>query len=142
MLWKYLVEVELLSPGLSILLDMDFVAGFESVDCLIGKLDTGSKSIRSFGSRMSQFTNVKPLIKVYSCLMVPPSDLACSLALRLYVSWSTINPYRYIAPTYQSRPLRLPPSVLPVAGHHYNLRSLRRQCTHIKHGRHSSNLRT
>ena len=71
----------LLSPCFPILLNVDVVIGLEGMDGLVGEFDTmGSSAITR--AVLELRTYVKPLIKVNSCLMVPPCDLALSLALK------------------------------------------------------------
>ena len=70
----------LLSPSLSILLHVDMAVGLEGVNGLVGELDT-AKNSEVLHIQPGVITYVKPLMMVYSCLMVPPCFLALSLAL-------------------------------------------------------------
>ena len=64
---------------------MDMVVTLQGMDGIVRKLDSDSKQFSDgFGERVGcgkVWAYVKPLIRVNSCLMVPPCDLALSLAL-------------------------------------------------------------
>ena len=66
-----------LSLDLTVLFDVDVVVGLEDADFVIRELDTRTIS---WAMALCGGTYVKPLIKVNSCLISPPSDLAFSLA--------------------------------------------------------------
>lgn len=59
----------LLCLDLSILLNMHMVAALKDVDVVVRVLDTGWSVI---SETRTSVTYVKPLIREYSCLMVPP----------------------------------------------------------------------
>ncbi len=76
--------MRLLSLDLAILLDVDVIVGLEDTDFVVWEVDTvvHRGQLQAWTEGMAELcTYVKPLIKVNSCLIVPPSALALSLAL-------------------------------------------------------------
>jgi hypothetical protein len=73
---------------------MDMFGRFEDLDGIIGELDTSVHpyiSMHLDGIDRTSSTYVKPLMMLYSCLIMPPFSLAVSLALRRYVSIEGIS---------------------------------------------------
>ena len=70
----------LLSPGLAVLFDMDVIVRLEGMNGIIWKFDTAHGSDLQNDKRCL-LTYVKPLIRVNSCLIVPPCSLALCFAL-------------------------------------------------------------
>ncbi len=76
--------MRLLSLDLAILLDVDVIVGLKDTDFVVWEVDTvvHRGQLQAWTECMAELcTYVKPLIKVNSCLIVPPSALALSLAL-------------------------------------------------------------
>jgi hypothetical protein len=66
-----------------ILLDVDVLVGLEDANLVIGELNTiahRESASRDRSERIREVPYVKPLIKVNSCLISPPSAFALSLA--------------------------------------------------------------
>jgi hypothetical protein len=75
-----LVVICSLGLDFAILLDMNIVIGLEDADFIVREFDSMNQSARLITGRDGN-AHVKPLIKVNSCLISPPDDLAFSLAL-------------------------------------------------------------
>jgi len=70
---------DLLGFDFTILFDVEMLIGLENTDFVVWELDTAS--VRGYSPYVAEgMSYVKPLIRVNSCLMSPPSDFALSLA--------------------------------------------------------------
>ena len=86
-IWSHCLHFRIQHPSslrldLSILLDVYMIICLKCANFVFRKLDTGRYYVRHLSQKPdASETYVKPLIKVNSCLISPPEDLACSFAL-------------------------------------------------------------
>ena len=78
---SFLAIARSLSLDFAILFDVDVVVGLERADLVIREFDAGHIISNTLNMFAIIDTHVKPFIRVNSCLISPPDDLAFSLAL-------------------------------------------------------------
>lgn len=82
-----LLNAVLLRSCFPILLHVDMFVALQGMDGLVGKFNPVDGSAVNVNVVSVFQTYVKPLIKVNSCLIVPPCFLAVSLALEYVQLW-------------------------------------------------------